>query len=274
MIAANLLLATEASLVLPIVYPRFYPRSPLRVSRPPILNQYMSVSDKRAADDVEGPHQGQPVAEAGAPLEEAKVAVVLVHGRGATADNIVPLSSEFDIPDVAYLAPQAAGNTWYPYSFLAPIEQNEPGLTSGIKAIDDARRRIEAAGIPAEQTVVLGFSQGACLSLEYAARNARKYGGVVAFSGGLIGTGARRGAAPPDDKLFEYDGSLDGTPVFIGCSDIDFHIPVERVRESEEVMTSLGANVTARIYAGMGHTINEDELNFARDLLSRLAAAY
>lgn len=233
----------------------------------------MNLTSMPAADDSHGPHQGRPVAQAGVPLERAKVAVILVHGRGAAAESILTLSDELNGTDVTYLAPQAAGNTWYPHSFLAPIEKNEPGLTSGIQAIEDLRRRIEAAGIAANRTVVIGFSQGACLSLEYAARNARKYGGIVAFSGGLIGTGGRRGVAPPDDKLFEYDGSLDGTAVFIGCSDIDPHIPVARVRQTEHVMEGLGANVTARIYEGMGHTINADELNVARGMLAALTAA-
>lgn len=222
---------------------------------------------------INGPHQGQPVAAAGAPLERANAAMILVHGRGATAESILSLSDEFDQPEIAYLAPQAAGNTWYPYSFLAPIEGNEPGITSGIRAIEDVRRRIEAAGIPAERTVVLGFSQGACLGLEYAARNARRYGGLVALSGGLIGTGERPNAAPPEDKLFEYDGSLDGAPIFIGCSDVDAHIPVLRVHQSAEVLERLGGEVTVRIYEGMGHTVNEDEVSFVRTLLAGLAGS-
>ncbi len=231
----------------------------------------MSQSDAERGGSVRGPHQGQPVATTGAPLGDARAAVILVHGRGATAESILQLADAFALADVAYLAPQAAGNAWYPFSFLAPIEQNEPGISSGIEMIDEVRRRIEAAGIPADRTVVLGFSQGACLGLEYAARHPRRYGGVVAYSGGLIGTGKRTGAEPPDDKTFEYDGSLDGTPVFLGCSDVDMHIPVERVHKSADVMNQLGADVTERIYEGMGHTIIEDELAFARSLLVRLA---
>lgn len=233
----------------------------------------MNSTSMSAADDAPGPHQGQPVAEAGVPLESARAAVILVHGRGATAESILTLSDELNGTDVVYLAPQAAGNTWYPYSFLAPIEQNEPGLSSGIQAIEDLRRRAEAVGIPPGRTVLVGFSQGACLALEYAARNARRYGGIVAFSGGLIGTGGRQGIAPPGDKIFEYDGSLDGTPVFIGCSDVDSHIPVERIHQTEEVIGELGANVTARIYQGMGHTINADELNVARGMIAALVTA-
>jgi phospholipase/carboxylesterase len=196
--------------------------------------------------------------------------VILVHGRGAGAQSMIPLADELAQPDAAYLAPQAAGNTWYPHSFLAPIDQNEPGLSSGLQAIEDVRHRIEAAGIPADRTVVLGFSQGACLGLEYVARNPRLYGGAVAFSGGLIGTGRRSDAEPPDDKLFDYDGSLRGTPVFLGCSDIDSHIPIQRVRQSAEVMEALNGIVTTKIYEGMGHTINQDEISFVRRLLAEL----
>lgn len=219
-----------------------------------------------------GPHQGQRVAESGAPLGRARAAMILVHGRGATAGSILSLADELAQPEVAYLAPQAAGNTWYPYSFLAPLERNEPGLSSGLRALDDVRRRIEEAGIPAERTVLLGFSQGACLASEYAARHARRYGGVVVLSGGLIGTSEVAGAEPPSDKRFEYAGSLGGTPVFLGCSDVDAHIPLERVRESTRVLRALGAEVTERIYPGMGHTINKDEVRFIRGLLAGLIA--
>ncbi len=218
----------------------------------------------------EGPHQRRRVAQAGATLDRARAAVILVHGRGATAESILPLSEELDQPDVAFLAPQAGGNAWYPYSFLAPIERNEPGLSSGLQAIDDVRKTIEHAGIPAERIVVLGFSQGACLGLEYVARNARRYGGAVALSGGLIGTGTKEGVEPPEDKLFEYDGSLQGTPVFLGCSDVDAHIPVGRVHRSAEVLSDIGGDVTKRIYEGMGHTVNEDEIDFVRTMLAGL----
>lgn len=244
---------------------RSAPPTPVSSSQNPI-NMRGPESEPDALRD--GPHQGQPMAQSGAPLDTARAAVILVHGRGATARSILALADELDREDVAYIAPQASGNTWYPYSFLAPIEQNEPGLSSGVRAIDDARRRIEAAGIPPERTVVLGFSQGACLGLEYVARNSRRYGGVVAFSGGLIGTGSLPNHSPPDDKIFEYEGSLDGTPVFIGCSDIDSHIPVKRVRQSAEAMEKLGGDVTARIYPNMGHTINEDELTFTKSLIA------
>ena len=136
---------------------------------------------------MKGPHQGQPVRTAGVPLEQASAAMVMVHGRGATADSILTLAPALNAPDFAYLAPQASGNTWYPQSFLAPIQNNEPGISSGMQAITDALARVIAAGVPLEHTILLGFSQGACLILEFAARHARRYGGVVGLSGGLIG---------------------------------------------------------------------------------------
>lgn len=207
------------------------------------------------------PHRGQPVLATGRPLGEAEAAVVMVHGRGAGAEDILSLAGELRRPELAYLAPQAAGHTWYPYSFLAPMERNEPGLSSGLEVLGHLLAHLESAGIPAERTVLLGFSQGACLASEFAARNARRYGGVVAFSGGLIG--------PPGTPR-DYPGSFAGTPVFLGCSDRDPHIPRERVAESRDVFRRMGAKVTERIYPAMGHTVNEDELEFVRDLLEKL----
>lgn len=207
---------------------------------------------------VTGPHQGQPVLVAGKPLGGAKAAMLLVHGRGSTAQNMLALATELAHPDFAYLAPQAAGNTWYPYSFLAPIADNEPGLSSALTAVDEALERVSAAGIPFERTILLGFSQGACVALEFAARHARRYAGVVGLSGGLIG---------PDGTPRDYSGSLAGTPVFLGCSDVDFHIPKERVFHSAEVLRGLGAEVSVRLYPNMGHTVNQDELDFVRDMM-------
>jgi phospholipase/carboxylesterase len=152
-------------------------------------------------------------------------------------------------------------NTWYPYSFLAPIESNEPSLSSALQTIGDTLQAVEDAGIPLEKTVILGFSQGACLGSEYTARNARRYGGVIALSGGLIG---------PDGTPRDYAGSLENTPVFMGCSDVDFHIPLARVHESATIMKSLGGDVTERIYPGMGHTVNEDEVKFVSEILTAL----
>jgi predicted esterase len=211
---------------------------------------------------IEGPHQGQPVRHAGRPLSEARGAMVLIHGRGATAESILTMVPALDHAGFAYLAPQASGNTWYPYSFLAPIEQNEPGISSGMAAIDEIVSKVQDAGIPSERTILLGFSQGACLTLEYAARHAQRYGGVAGLSGGLIG---------PDGTPRNYSGSLERTPVFVGCSDIDAHVPVGRVRLSADVLRSLGGDVTLKIYPGMGHLINEDELSAVRGMMEIVA---
>jgi predicted esterase len=188
----------------------------------------------------------------------ARLAVILVHGRGASANDILNLADELHLDDVAWLAPEAAGRTWYPYSFLSPIERNEPGITSGLTVLNGLVEELGRSGIAADRTALMGFSQGACLSLEFAARFARRYAAVVGLSGGLIG--------PPGTPR-EYVGSLAGTPVFLGCSDIDAHIPVERVHESTEVFRRLGARVDERIYPGMGHTVNDNELEAVRTLL-------
>lgn len=211
-------------------------------------------------------------ARSGSDPKNAAVGVVLVHGRGATAESILHLGSELALEDIAYVAPQADGNSWYPNSFLAPLQANEPGITNGITKVLDCVAILEEAGIPPRSIVLIGFSQGACLVSETVARNPRRYGGLVVFSGGLIGNGEIQGASPPVDKTFEYDGSLEHTPVFIGCSDVDPHIPVERVRQTAEVFRALSANVELRIYEGMGHTINRDELDYSRSLLGRLVA--
>ena len=212
-----------------------------------------------------GPHAGQPVVAAGRPPAEATAAVILVHGRGATAEDILTLVPELDRPDVAYLAPQAAGSSWYPYGFMAPLEQNEPGLSSGLAVLGELLAALAPAGIGPERTMLLGFSQGACLALEFAARAARtvhRFGAIVGLSGGLVG--------PPGTPR-EYAGSLDGTPVLVGCSDRDPHIPLPRVRETARVMADLGALVSEQIYPGMGHTINADEIERVRLLLDQLA---
>jgi predicted esterase len=219
------------------------------------------------------PHLGQPICTAGASLERAEAAVVMIHGRGDTAEGILALADEFAQPDLAYLAPQAAGQTWYPYSFLAPLSRNEPWLSSALRLVGRALGGAAVHGIPPERTVLCGFSQGACLASEYAARHPRRYGGVVALSGGLIGNEQLRAVDPPADKVLDYDGDLGGTPVFFGCSDDDAHIPLVRVEHSAEALAKMGADVTKRIYPGMGHTVNDDEIAFVRDLLGRLQHA-
>lgn len=204
---------------------------------------------------------GGPALAAGTPLATARGAVLLVHGRGASAESIMTLAPELRADDLAFLAPQASGGTWYPYSFLAPLAQNEPHLSAALAAVGALVAQVEAAGIPRERIVLLGFSQGACLAAEFVARNAARYGGLIVFSGGLIG--------PPGTPR-DYQGSLAGTPVFLGCSDVDGHIPKERVLESEAVLSRMGGAVTAKLYPGMGHTVNEDELEHARTILAGL----
>ncbi|AZH24544.1 alpha/beta hydrolase [Haloplanus aerogenes] len=210
---------------------------------------------------MDGPHQNQPLVTAGTPLDEADAAVVLVHGRGATARSIVQMAQQFHHEGVAYLAPQAQRNTWYPNPFTAPVETNEPGRTSGLQAIADAIGDANDANIPTERVVLLGFSQGACLASEFVARNPDRYGGLAALSGGLIGE-----TIDPDD----YTGDLEGTPVFFGCSDVDPHIPEERVHESADVFERLHADVTKRLYPGMGHTINQDEADQVSAMIAAL----
>lgn len=205
------------------------------------------------------PHAGQPVLHVGPALADARLAIIAIHGRGASAQNILGLATELAAPDVAFVAPQAAGFTWYPYSFLSPIHRNEPYLSSALRLMAALVDDIVAGGIPYERVGVMGFSQGACLSLEFAARHPRRYAAVIALSGGLIG--------PPGTPR-DYPGTMDGTPVFLGCSDIDPHIPLERVRESADVFRRLGASVDERIYPRMGHTINGDELRAMQALIS------
>ncbi|MEW6194250.1 MAG: dienelactone hydrolase family protein [Bacteroidota bacterium] len=213
--------------------------------------------DKYAS--IVSPHQNQPVLHRGSKLEDANGVMVMVHGRGATAESILSLADEFKVEGITYLAPQAKGNTWYPYSFLSPIEMNEPGITSGLKKIDSIINDVLEKGFASEKIFLLGFSQGACLDLEYTVRNPKKFGGVFGLSGGLIG---------PPGAPRNYTGDFKGTEIFLGCSDIDPHIPLERVDETESVFKSMNANVTKQIYKGMGHTINRDEIDFITAKLS------
>jgi phospholipase/carboxylesterase len=227
--------------------------------------------------DGDDPHDLEPVTAA-ATLEDATAAVVMVHGRGATPESMLPMREEFPRDDVAYLAPRAANNTWYPYSFMEPVERNEPGRSSGLRAIDRLVERADDASIPPTEVLVMGFSQGACLASEYVARNPRRYGGLAALSGGLIGeelgdyeggepNGARRTSS---DERSESDGNLEGTPVFLGCSDVDPHIPLERVHETRDVFESLNADVDERIYEGMGHGVDADETVAVADIVADL----
>lgn len=211
-----------------------------------------------AADD---PHGAQPLLHAGPSPEDAAATLVLVHGRGASAESILSLYKVLHIAELAALAPQAAGNTWYPNSFLAPTESNQPYLDSALRRIDSIINDLLSKNIPSQRIALLGFSQGACLTSEYVARNPRPYGAVLVLTGGLIG--------PPGTPR-EYPGSLDGTPIFIGTSDPDPHVPFQRVLETESVFRRMGAEVEVRRYPGMPHTINQDEMDACRQILEAL----
>src|SRR5258706_5510304 len=209
------------------------------------------------------PHQGQTVRMAGTPLNRAQTAMLMVHGRGARAEDILILTDQLAQPGFAYLAPQAAGNEWYPNGFHVPVAENEPWLSSALSFLGSVFAEIVSAGIPSERVMLLGFSQGACLILEFAARNAQRYGGIVGLSGALIG---------PDDTPRDYVGSLAGTPVFLGCSDMDFHVSKERVDQAAEVLQRLGGDVTERLYPNLDHSVNQDEIDFVRSMMQSLVA--
>lgn len=198
------------------------------------------------------------VVSAGVKLEDASKVLVMLHGRGATSEDIISLSTHLNVKDFALIAPQAPGNTWYPFSFLSPPSQNEPYLSSALKRIKDLVSHIEVQGISKKHIYFLGFSQGACLMLEFIARNAAKYGGAVAFTGGLIG-----------DTIYteNYKGDFGEMPIFIGTSNPDFHVPVERVYSTTNILKSMGAIVTEKVYENMGHTINQDEIDQANNLI-------
>jgi phospholipase/carboxylesterase len=189
-----------------------------------------------------------------------KGAMILLHGRGASAEDILGLREEFGFRDVAYCAPEAAGRAWYPYSFLAPIEQNEPWLSQSLAKVGETVDAALRQGIAREKIVIAGFSQGACLATEFVARNAARYGGLIAFTGGLIG--------PPGTE-FHHDGNLAGTPVFFGAGDPDAHVPWQRVEDSARVLGNMGADVTLRRYPGMPHTVAREEIAEAKALIGK-----
>lgn len=207
------------------------------------------------------PHADPQSVMAGLPLAESRRAVVMVHGRNASPRNILDLVPRLDRPAFSYVAPAAANNTWYPFSFLEQVAKNEPYLTSAMSRLERVVADLHAAGIPSERIALLGFSQGACLAAEFAYRHAQRFGGVVLFSGGLMG---------PPGTSWHSSRSFGGTPVFLGCSDIDAHVPQWRVDESADVFDRMDAVVTKRIYPGMGHLVSDDEIAAAQSLLDQV----
>ena len=205
-------------------------------------------------------HHDQPIAQSGAPLDRARGVVILAHGRNAGPENILDLVPRLNVPDLAYLAPAAANRTWYPYSFMAARENNEPFLSSALARFDEVVIDLLARGIDERRIYLAGFSQGACLTSEFAARHPRRYGGVIAFTGGLIGS--------PGTTWEDLEGSFDGMPAFFGSSDVDAHVPADRVHQTAEVYARMGAAVTLRIYPSMGHLVNDDEIAEARKILN------
>lgn len=220
----------------------------------------MNLFKASKSDPFSGPHQNQNITQVGPNLKDTKAVMIMIHGRGASAESITGLANEFNHNnEITFLAPQANGFTWYPYSFLVPTDQNQPGLNSGLQAIFDLVEKVEMEGVSKENIFILGFSQGACLATEFVARHPGKYAGIIALSGGLIGD-----AVTPNN----YFGDLKQTPVFLGCSDVDPHIPKERVDETEQVLKELGAKVEKKIYPGMGHLVNEDEIAEIQKMLN------
>ncbi|MFD1643820.1 alpha/beta hydrolase [Halohasta litorea] len=219
------------------------------------MAQHTSSTDPEA-----DPHEGQPTETAGAPPQAAEAAVIMLHGRGSTAQYFLKLIDEFLHHGVMYLAPQAAQSTWYPRSGYGPIEENEPWLSSAFDQVRSCLETAAAAGIPYERTLLLGFSQGGCLASEFVARNPRRYGGLVVLSGSLLGPEIRQ----------DYEGSIDGTPVFLGCSSDDTYVPAERIRESAHVFEQLDSAVDYRLYDDLGHAINDDEIQMINTFIQRL----
>lgn len=209
------------------------------------------------------PHGDQPVLATGQPIEGARAAMILVHGRGAGARDILGLTGELEGHGFAFLAPQAAGSTWYPYRFLEPIERNQPWLDSALRRLSDLCEQVRRQGVPSQRTLLLGFSQGACLTAEFLARNPRRYGGVAVLTGGLIG--------PPGTPR-DYAGSLEGTPIVLGAGDPDPHVPWQRVEETADVFRDLGAEVTTRRHPGWPHAVHPDELAAVQAMMDGLTA--
>ena len=222
---------------------------------------------------ISDPHGHGRILSGGATLSRARLAIIMLHGRGGAPEDMLGLAEHLGPPDIAVRAPEAAGNSWWPDSFLAPLTRNEPGLSSALAVVGDIAEQLKQDGFGPDRTVVLGFSQGACLALEYAARAGTQFACVAGLSGGLVGTrdgsGERRQALYDQvEKIFDYSGRLDGTPVLLGCHERDPHIPLARVKTSEKVFSDLGATVTTQIYPGAGHGIVEDEIRALRSILN------
>jgi predicted esterase len=200
---------------------------------------------------------------AGRAVDNADLVLLLLHGRGATARGMLSLYDALELDSVCALAPQAAGDSWYPQSFLSPLEENQPFLDSALRRIEYLVSDLLAGGIPSQRIALLGFSQGACLTLEFVARHPRRYGAAIGLTGGLIG---------PPGAPRNYPGSLDGTPVFLGAGDPDPHVPFERVEETKIILSHMGAAVELRRYPGMPHTVNDDEIDACRTLLQHVIA--
>lgn len=213
---------------------------------------------------INNPHLAQPVLSLGAPFKDAQQVMILMHGRGASAESILSLAAELDAPETHFLAPQADQYRWYPNSFLSPLERNEPDLSFALERVDTLVKRLLTSGKRLDQIVLAGFSQGACLASEYVIRNPRRYGGLIVLSGGWIG---------PQTMQRSTDANLEGMPVFIGCSDVDQHIPLSRVEETASLFESMQADVRLRIYSGMGHTVNADEISQINTLLKQVVKA-
>ena len=207
-------------------------------------------------------HEGQPLVMRGVPLEESHAVAIMIHGRGRTTDDILELSTRIGNTAFTYLAPTAKDNTWYPYGFMEAKEKNELLLSSALAVYDSLIRTVVEKGIPKERIVLLGFSQGACLTAEYAVRHAERYGAIVLFTGGLIG---------PPGTSWSYPGSFHGTPVFLGTSDVDEFVPLGRVQESTAVFRQMGAQVIERVYPGMDHIVNDDEIAIARAMMQEVS---
>jgi predicted esterase len=212
---------------------------------------------------MRNPHRGQPVAIRGKPLHESRAVVVMMHGRGRDTDDILTLAERISEPDFTYLAPAAYNNTWYPFPFMEPAERNALYVAYALEVYDELISSLVGNGIDRRQIVLAGFSQGACVTAEYAVRHAGRYGGILLFTGGLIG--------PPGTR-WEYAGAFEETPIFLGTSDVDAFVPEERVRESAQIFERMGAKVTLRVYPGMDHIVNDDEIAAARAILRGVIA--